>query len=162
MVLKIASILVILFVSYVLGVFVAPAQMDEIGKLAGISEFNQTIRASKQKLDSITGEVKDLNDQTGGLFLNSAEVNIKRARDVVSEVRGTMETTKSQIESAKSTIETKIDQGKQIYDTANSLRNQVNEFTTLTGSVIATATGSTNSGSETASGTTSVAPVSAP
>jgi uncharacterized phage infection (PIP) family protein YhgE len=131
---KIPSILIILFVSYILGVFLAPTQFDEVAKFVGISEFNTMIRDSKSKLESITSEVKNLNVQTGGI-LDNAEDQIKRARDMVSGVQEKIETTKDQIDTVKNTLENKVDQGKQIYDTANSLKKQIDTFTTLTGSV---------------------------
>ena len=162
---KIPSILIILFVSYILGVFLAPAQFDEVAKLVGISEFNTMIRDSKSQLESMTSEVKNLNEQTGGI-LDSAEVQIKRARDMVSGVQEKIEKTKDQIDTTKNTLENKVDQGKQIYDTANSLKKQIETFTSLTGSITTTgstaSTGTTHTGSKISPANIKSPPVSTP
>ncbi len=128
----------------------APAQTDEIAKLVGITDFNQMIRNSKQQLNTITGQVKDLNDASGGLLLNSAEENIKRARDAADQM-------KNSIADTKNTIEGKVTQGKQILDTANSLKTQIDSFATLTGATIGT--GSSTASGETASGISQTLPV---
>lgn len=162
---KIPSILIILFVSYILGVFLAPAQFDEVAKLVGISEFNTMLRDSKSKLESFTAEVKDINEQSGGI-LDAAEEHMNRARDMVSEIQEKVETTKSQIDTVKTTLENKVDQGKQIYDTANSLKKQIDTFTNLTGSITTTgstvSTGTTYTGGKISPVNTTLPPVSAP
>jgi methyl-accepting chemotaxis protein len=146
MVIKVISILVILFVSYILGVFLAPKQTDEIGKLLGISEFNQMIRNSKTKVDGITGEIKDLNDQTGGILMGSTE-QIQRARDAANQM-------KTQINDTKNQIDGKVNQAKDVYDTANALKTKIDVLTTLSGSA-----GSASSGSVDFSGSNAVQPL---
>ena len=64
MFLKILSIALLFSVVYVLGVFLAPIQTDEIGKVLGIYEFNAHIRESKLKLDSVTNSALNVSSQS--------------------------------------------------------------------------------------------------
>lgn len=124
---KVGAVLVIVSVSYVLAIFLAPAQADELASIVGITEFNLQVRNVKQKLDSADSFMK-FKDQTGSLvdgsILDSAKSDIDAARTQAEKLRET-------IKEKQMLIENKVQQANQIVDTANSLKTQIDTFTTL-------------------------------
>ncbi|MDD2745469.1 MAG: hypothetical protein PHU93_02930 [Candidatus Gracilibacteria bacterium] len=139
MFLKVGAVLVIISVSYVLAIFLAPAQADELASVVGVTEFNAQVRSLKQKLDS-TDSLMKFKDQTGSLvdgsILDSAKSDIDAARAQAEKLRET-------IKEKQMLIENKVQQANQIVDTASSLKTQINTFTTLSG---ATGTGAGSGG----------------
>lgn len=127
MFLKVGAVLVIISVSYVLAIFLAPAQADELASVVGVTEFNAQVRSLKQKLDS-TDSLMKFKDQTGSLvdgsILDSAKSDIDAARAQAEKLRET-------IKEKQMLIENKVQQANQIVDTASSLKTQINTFTTL-------------------------------
>lgn len=153
MFLKVGAVLVIISVSYVLAIFLAPAQADELASIVGVTEFNVQVRSLKQKLDS-TDSLMKFKDQTGSLvdgsILDSAKSDIDAARSQAEKLR-------EAIKEKQMLIEDKVQQANQIVDTASSLKTQINTFTTLswatgTGTWSGGNTSVTLSGSTTASG----------
>jgi len=147
MFINVVAVLVIISVSYVLSVFLAPSQADELAKVLGIAEFNTQVRDFKQTIDS-TDSITKFKDQSGSLvdgsILESAKSDIDAARMQAEKLRGV-------IQEKQNIIENKVQQANQIVETANSLKTQINTFTTLTwatstGTVTTGASGSTLSG----------------
>lgn len=110
MFLKVGAVLVIISVSYVLAIFLAPAQADELASIVGVTEFNVQVRSLKQKLDS-TDSLMKFKDQTGSLvdgsILDSAKSDIDAARAQAEKLR-------EAIKEKQMLIEDKVQQANQI------------------------------------------------
>lgn len=61
MIAKILSLVTIVFVVYVLGIFFVPVQTDEVGKALGIMNFNTYIRENKAKIDMVSDSVTKIS-----------------------------------------------------------------------------------------------------
>ncbi len=132
---QILSLVILFGTSYVLGIFFAPTQTDEIADLVGAKVFNETIRGLKTSADGVSTSLIELQSGTGGVL------------DTLKQAKGVVQT-------GKQVIESKVDQTKQVIQSVEQVGNAVNQLqtnvstlTTLTGS--ATLSGSTMSGAAT-------------
>jgi gas vesicle protein len=132
---QILSLILLLGTSYVLGVFFAPAQTDEIAGFIGADGVNEVIRSMKSSADTVSTRLIEFQEASGGV--------LDTAKDALWQVQDT-------VSASKQMIETKVDQTKKVVEkveqTANAvqdLKSSVQDLTSMSG---ASQSGGTSSG----------------
>lgn len=130
---KIFASLILISVLYVFGVFFAPNLTDSVADKLGITSVNTTIRQLKNSADSTSETLLQIKDASGAI--NSVRNAVNQANEKINQTTETINT-------IRQTGEKKVEQGKKVVDSIqkagdaiSEVQNNLNEFTSLSGSV---------------------------
>ena len=107
---KIISLIIIIFVLYIVAIFKAPTLANELEKLIWIEGFNQKVIDLKERLDNFWTKVPtkdELKDYYSGAVdsIEKTKENIDNIRKKADEIKETYDTTKDKIEDIKETVD---------------------------------------------------------
>ncbi|MDD5770071.1 MAG: hypothetical protein PHE25_03820 [Candidatus Gracilibacteria bacterium] len=131
---KIVSFILIILVLYIVGIFIFPDYINQIGEKLGLSSFNQSVINFKTDIEkSITDY-----DPVG---------KVNQTKQQAIEIKQKMETQVQETKQKIETIQTKVDNvEKSIDNTTKAVNQTVNSLNDLTNSVsnVISSTGSGN------------------
>jgi len=132
---KIFLSLVIIVVTYTLGVFLAPVLTDDIGAALGISSVNTTIRTLKSGVDSTSDTLLQMKDASGAI--NHVRGIVQQANTVTEQTTETINNLRQATEQKVQQVQKTADSIRKASEAISAVQNNVSELTNFSGSISA-------------------------
>lgn len=127
---KLSSLIVIIFTAYILGIFLMPSQTDILADKLWISGFNDSVRWLKDWADTVWNDM---------LQVKEASSTVDMARNAIKSTQDSIKKWQEVVNKTQWVIEQKIDQankvaesGQKVIDSTNELKQNVSELTSST------------------------------
>jgi len=124
---KISSIVVIIFTLYMLGIFLAPTPTDKLADMIWIKWFNDSVRWLKSWADTVGDDMLQVKEDQWAVdmardAMKSTQDKIKQWQDVVNEANWFVE---KKIDQTNKVIES----GQKVVDSTKQLKQDVDNLT---------------------------------
>lgn len=127
---KLSSLIVIIFTAYILGIFLMPSQTDILADKLWISEFNQSVRWLKTWADTVGNDMLQVKE--GQSAVDMARNAMKSTQDSIQKWQEVVNKTQSEIENKIDQANKVVESGQKVIDSTRELKQNVSNLTSGT------------------------------